>query len=101
MRGGELEVLRRLSRSRARACKLDWTDYEHKGARRNGPCFQDDDGGDEDVRRAAGERMRDWWWDDTGEVGDGAACVVLHGERNTTKDGVPQLAGVVQDSSFP
>lgn len=49
-------MLRRLSRSRVRACKLDWTEYED-GGRRNG-LSQDD---------ARGGGVRDWWWDDTGK----------------------------------
>eukprot|EP00752_Nemacystus_decipiens_P016286 g14565.t1 len=67
--GRELADLRRLSRSRARACRLDWTDYEH-GGRRNGPCHRDNDG-DDDVRRGGGgHRMREWWWDETGKPAD-------------------------------
>lgn len=57
--GRALPMLRRLSRSRVRACKLDWTEYED-GGRRNG-LSQDD------ARRGGGGGVRDWWWDDTGK----------------------------------
>ena len=74
--GKEVAVLRRLSHSRARACRLDWTDYEHEGTRNRRRCREHDDddnedNDDDDDARRGGDRMmamRDWWWDDAGIV---------------------------------
>eukprot|EP00903_Cladosiphon_okamuranus_P021666 g19919.t1 len=61
--GRELASLRRISRSRVRTCKLDWTEYEHAGTR-NGRC-------PDDARRGGDNMGGGWWWDDTGKpMGD-------------------------------
>lgn len=88
--GRELAYLRRLSRSRVRACKLDWTEYEHGGTR--------DGRGQDGDARGGGNRTRDWWWDDTGRGCDGLlqTCIVYmsvsiicsrYSERHTSAKG--------------